>query len=32
MSKEIRLRPLFVGCVSMYLGVWILNGLLSYIA
>ena len=30
MNKEIRLRPLFVGCLSMYLGVWILNTLLSY--
>lgn len=27
--KEIRLRPLFGGCLGMYLGAWILNTLLS---
>jgi len=29
MQKEIRLRPLFGGCLGMYLGAWILNTLLS---
>lgn len=29
MKKDIRLRPLFGGCLGMYLGAWVLNTLLS---
>lgn len=29
MNKELRLRPLFGGCLGMYLGVWSLNTLLA---
>ena len=29
MKKDLRLRPLFGGCLGMYLGAWVLNSLLS---